>query len=74
MAAYRDMFTGDLLETWELEERYDEMLNECYGTVEIAGMEYETSRALYELDPIAYRCGFNDWIDSELGETIEEID
>lgn len=73
MADYRDMFTGDLLETWELEERYDDMLNECYGTVEIAGMEYETRRALAELDPIAYRCGFNDWIDSELGETIEEI-
>ena len=52
MAKYQD---------YELEELYKEMLDECYGTVTVAGMEYETSRALYELDPIAYRVGFNDW-------------
>ena len=40
------------------------MLDECYGTISVAGMEYDTSRALYELDPIAYRVGFNDWLDS----------
>lgn len=71
---YRDLTTGEEILDYDLEERYDDMLNECYGTVTVAGMEYETSRALYELDPVAYRCGFNDWIDSELGETIEEID
>lgn len=46
-------------------EQYDEFLDEVYGTVTIAGMEYQTSRALKELDPIAYRTGFNDWCDSE---------
>jgi hypothetical protein len=28
-------------------------------------MEFCTSRALKELDPTAYRCGKNDWINSE---------
>lgn len=52
------------LQDYELEEQYKEMLDECYGTVKVAGMEYDTSRALYELDPIAYRVGFSDWLDS----------
>lgn len=52
------------LEDYELEEQYKEMLDEVYGMVKVAGYEYETSRALYELDPIAYRVGFNDWLDS----------
>lgn len=46
------------------EELYDEMLDDIYGTVQIAGFEYTTSRALKELDPIAYRCGLADWRDS----------
>ena len=52
------------LQDYELEELYKEALDDSYGTVTVAGMEYETSRALYELDPIAYRVGFNDWLDT----------
>lgn len=49
----------------EAHEQYDDMLNEVYGDVEIAGMQYETARALKELDPIAYNTGFNDYYDNE---------
>lgn len=49
----------------ELEERYDSMLDEVYGEVEIAGLKYCTSRVLSEVDPTAYRCGFSDWLDAE---------
>ena len=45
----------------EAYERYDDMLDECYGEVKICGMSYCTSRALKEVDPIAYRCGFSDY-------------
>lgn len=69
---YWDLSTGEGLTEYELYERYDEMLNEVYGDASIGGMEYETSSALEQVDPIAYRCGFNDWVDSELGETITE--
>lgn len=46
------------------EDLFDEMLDECYGTVKIGPYEYETSRALKEVDPTAYRCGCADYIDS----------
>lgn len=58
---------------YELEQMYEQMLDECYGVVKIAGLEYSTSLALKEIDPTTFRCGFNDWLDSELGETIFEI-
>lgn len=50
----------------ELDRLYREMLDEVHGTVTIAGYEYETSRTLFEVDPTAYRCGFADWLDSEI--------
>ena len=49
------------LTDYELEERYIEMLNEVYGTVNIAGLEYDTAQALKETDPIAYRVGLSDY-------------
>ena len=51
------------VKAWEIEDLYKDVLDQTYGTVMVAGMEYETSRALYELDPIAYRVGFSDWLD-----------
>lgn len=50
--------------TTEAYEAYDEALD-AEGTVTIAGYEYEVARALREVDPVAYRCGFNDWADAE---------
>lgn len=56
----------------DLERMYDDMLDEVYPDCQIAGLTYSTSHALKELDPTAYRCGFNDWLDGELGESIFE--
>lgn len=50
----------------ELHEMYNEFLDECYGETEIAGYHYQTSRVLKEIDPIAYRCGFSDWLDAQM--------
>lgn len=43
---------------------YDEYLDE-FSTVEVAGQEFAGSRVLFDLDPIAYRVGFFDWLDGE---------
>jgi hypothetical protein len=51
----------------EAHERYDDMLDDCFGDVKILNMLYYTSRALKDVDPIAYRCGF-----SEYTATLEE--
>lgn len=54
-------------------DTYDDMLDENYGEVEIAGMTYYTSNALKEIDPVAYRCGLSDYESSIISEadTIE---
>jgi hypothetical protein len=46
------------------EEMYDEMLDDCEGPVTVCGMTYSASHVLREVDPTAYRCGFNDYVDS----------
>lgn len=59
----------------ELHDRFDEFLDEAYGTVSIAGLEYSTSDALKSTDPIAYRCSFSDWLDAEIqGGYLKEIE
>ena len=49
---------------YEIEQAYRDMLDEVYGTVKIAGIEFDTSRALQELDPIMYNEGLLDYTDS----------
>lgn len=58
----------------DLHDKYDEMLDECGGTIKIGSLEYPASTTLEAVDPIAYRVGFNDWLDGELNETIWEKD
>lgn len=54
----------DNLTPLDTEELYVNMLDEVYPDCEIAGMTFQTSRALKELDPTAFRCGMVDYIDS----------
>lgn len=54
------------------ENDYDEMLNDCYGEIEICGMSYVASYALKEVDPTAYRCGYTDYVDSIDLDAIQE--
>jgi hypothetical protein len=42
---------------------YDKMLDEN-DTVQIGGLEYDPSYVLRLVDPVAYRCGFIDFLDS----------
>lgn len=44
------------------ENDYDDLLDEG-GAVMVGGCEFLPSRILRELDPIAYRCGLNDYVD-----------
>lgn len=53
------------MNTWaEAVERFDDLLD-CGDMVTIGTLEYLPSRVLREVDPIAYRCGLIDYIDSE---------
>jgi hypothetical protein len=62
---YKSLESGTHYSEDDMRELFHEHLNECYGdTTEIAGHEYDTARALREVDPIAYRCALVDFIDS----------
>lgn len=43
-------------------EQYEEVLNE-EGLVKVGGLTFEPATIIRELDPIAYRCGLNDYVD-----------
>ena len=72
MSDYVDIDTGQPLTDDELHARFDDMLDECCEEVRIGDLTYSPSRVLGMVDPIAYACGFNDWVDGELGETIAD--
>lgn len=56
----------------EAYQQYDAMLDDLYPN-QIMGIL--ASRILSELDPIAYSCGFDDWLDAnELTIDEEEIE
>ena len=44
-------------------DQFDDMLDGS-GTVEAGGYSFYPSRILKELDPTAYRCGLNDYVDA----------
>jgi hypothetical protein len=56
------------LSDYDLHNLYDANLDEVYPETSIAGMTYQTSRALKEVDPTAYSCGFSDWLDAEISD------
>ncbi len=53
-----------MIQEWELEQRFEAMLDDCYPMVQIGDMEFEPSRVLKEVDPIAFRVGMFDYADS----------
>lgn len=61
MAEYYNDF-GDEISESEAYDSYDEMLDDAYGE----HMGYSASRIFKEVDPIAYRCGFHDYADSQI--------
>ena len=58
------------LDDYRLEKMFDEMLDECYPLVEFGLLSYTPSDVLRSTDPVAYRCGFSDWLDSQLFDAI----
>ena len=45
----------------DLENQFDEMLDECYPIVRIGGIHFYPSQILKECDPIAYRVALSDY-------------
>ena len=65
---YTDLTTGEDMTDDEMEDRFQDTLDEIYSEVDIAGYSFGAGRALKELDYIAFREEFNNWLDSEIQE------
>ena len=46
------------------EDQFDEMLDDSIPEIEIGCLTYSPSRVLKNVDPVAYRCSLNDFVDS----------
>ena len=56
------------------EDAYDEMLDDCYPDYNVGYLTVTASEVLKEFDPIAYRIGKDEWLDSELDSVEYELD
>lgn len=75
MTEYIDMDTHEILDDDDMHERYDDWIDEVHGEVAIGELTFNPSRILRELDPIAYRTGFCDFIDFDTKDgNIMELD
>lgn len=54
-------------------EAYDDMLNEVYTWSDVGGISFAPSDILNKFDPIAYKCGWIDYMDS-LGVDTDELE
>ena len=55
----------DYEEEQALQERYNEMLDECNPMIKIGTLEYTPSQVLEAVDPIAYKIGLSEFSDYE---------
>jgi hypothetical protein len=56
--------TLEILSEYEAKANYDALLDESYPVVSLGFSEFYPSDILKNCDPIAYRCGFADYVDS----------
>lgn len=56
--------TTNLTEAQAL-DLFNSTFDDCYPNVTFGSLNYLPSHVLRTVDPIAYRCAFLDWLDSE---------
>lgn len=74
MTFYRNIDDrNDILDHVEMEERFNEALDECWEPFRINGIEYLPSEVLPQVDPIAYQCGLVDYASNATFEEVERV-
>ena len=63
--------TLEIMSEEQAKDDYDAYLNDCYGVVSVGYSEFYPADILKNCDPIAYRCGFADYVDSLSEDGIE---
>ena len=67
---YTNVETGENYTDAQLEDVFEQWLNDCSGDVDFAGYFFGTGQALRVMDEVAFREEFNNWIDSEIREGV----
>ena len=63
MTQYKKMLQ-DFCTKYDKMEAYEDMLRDVYGdTIMVCGMPMDPVRVLKEMDPIAFRIGFSEYMD-----------
>lgn len=65
---YTDVNTGEDFTDSEMEDIFQEWLDDFHGQSYVAGYSMSTGRILREVDYTAFREEFNNWLDSEIAE------
>lgn len=52
-----------IISEYRLEEYYADMLDQCYPVFRCGRTEYAASATLKRVDEVAYRLGFNEYVD-----------
>ena len=65
---YTNVATGEDYTDSQMEDIFQEWLDEFHGLSYIAGYSMSTGRVLREVDYSAFREEFNNWIDNEITE------
>lgn len=56
------------------EDEFDTMLDEVHGEINLVGLTYNTSYVLKEIDPIAYKISFDEYVDYNYQERMYELE
>ena len=46
----------------------EDELNDAYGTVLVAGFEFDAGAVVREMEPMGFRCGMLDWVDMRVSD------
>lgn len=69
---YTDVNTGEDYTDSQMDDIFQEWLDDSYGEVDIAGYSMSTGRVLREVDYTAFREEFNNWLDSQISDGVYE--
>jgi DNA repair ATPase RecN len=79
IASIKDLITHLNCQKSDLEDgddksNYDDMLNNVTPIIKIGNCEYTASEVWKAVDPIAYDCGYDDYVSSEISDIEDELD
>ena len=55
-----EVFAATVEDDREFGDLYEDLITDSYGTVTVAGLEWDAGRVLRDMDPIAFQCGLSD--------------